>query len=231
MAHVSSQYQTAIFDGTISKSVTAGNWLFIAIWTADSPEGPVTGATDDHSNTWFIDRAIVTATNSRRLTLLRAKNLVTGTVTVTVNVTGTHDVARICLSEFDDVLDDSPLDASAGADDSGASATVYDSGAGGTTAKADNLLIGIVGSDFTGPIISVDSPWTKHVPGATSERIALVSRTTYAVGNYSLTGTFDAAEAWGAGFCVYKLPSDKSTGLMNPRNVLRPAMFAPGIAR
>lgn len=210
MAHVSSQYQTS-FDGQISKSVTAGNVLFIAFWSTDSIEGTTTGATDTHSNSWSVDKSFTT-TGGRRLTILRAQSGTTGTVTVTVTVSGSYDTMRICLSEFDDVLDASPIDSAAGADDTGTSATSYSSGTGGTTAQADNLLIGIIGSDFSGPIISVDSPWTKHAPGASSERIAIASRTTSSVGTYALTGTFDSAEAWGAGFVVYKYPSSGGGG-------------------
>lgn len=196
------------FDGTVTRSVTAGAVLFLAS-VVNPTDGAAVSATDSQGNTWTRD-AHVTASSGHHIALFRAVAGSTGSLTVTVAVSGTYDTQRFELAEFSGTLASSPLDKTAVA--SGGPGTTLNSGATATTADAVEFLFGVGGVSYSGTSFTPDAPWTDRTV-TPSERVHIASREVSSTGTYSLTGTLSASETWGGIVATYKYPAAGSSSV------------------
>lgn len=83
---------------------------------------------------------------------------------------------------------------------SGLSATVYNSGTTGTTAQADELLIGVAMRPATSDIYNLPANWTDEVTSAgTFTSMMTGQRIVASAATYAFSGTLDSAYAWVGG--------------------------------
>lgn len=189
------------FNGQITRSVTAGNHLFLASVVSLSVDVEATGATDNQSNAWQRDASGNSA--NRHLAIFHTVAGATGSLTVQLAVSGTLDSQLLELAEFSGTLDAAPFDVAA-AVASGTGTTV--TGNGATPSQAECFLFGLGGVDFTGTVFTPSAPWTDRTnnPG---ERCHIASREVAAIASYSLSGTLNASESWGVIMAAYRFPA------------------------
>jgi hypothetical protein len=195
------------FNGQISKSVTAGNHLFLFTVVSLAVDIAATGATDNHSNAWFRD--VHGNSANRHLAILRARALSSGTCNIQLAVSGTLDSQLMELAEFSGELAASPFDVGSAVASGTGTALISNT----ITPTQDNcFLLGLGGVDFTGTVFTVDDPpWTDRTANL-GERCHIASRDVTSIAAYSLTGGLSATESWGALVAAYKYPAAATGG-------------------
>ncbi len=186
---------------TLGAPSTSGNLLVLSASVFTGLSKPIT-AVSDGKNTWAkIGAFAVSGTNSDGEMWYSANAQSVSSVTVT---TGATTVA-LKLQEFSGVAPSSPLDGSAGAANTGTTA----SSSAATPTAANDLAVGFIAGHSNSQAITMTSPGyiTQAQQTTTSPSIATVLTGFQNLGApapKSLAGSFPAAMYWSAGVALFK---------------------------
>lgn len=193
-------------NATFDSAVTAGNTLVVragcyntsgtAVMTVTSTVGGSPG------NTWTTHQNNQNDTNSAHIA--SAPNASAGTTVVTVTISGSSgDRYLSAVVEEWDGLDAASYDVSASANGSSTSAST---GTTGTTAQANERVLGVISSGGNG-LLSTPATWTNdylQTSNATYQPISAFSKAVTSTGTQSASITLGSADQWAGAITTFK---------------------------